>query len=116
MLFSLVADFNGDMNELLHTPSDDTLPVLPPRNMMLFPGVVGSVTVGRESSLKVVEQSKKRESLIAVFAQKDSSVEDPDKDDLYDEGCWHASCVPLRFRMVQRWLFCNVTDPLNWRN
>lgn len=84
--FSLVADFNGDMNELLHTPSDDTLPVLPLRNMMLFPGVVGSVTVGRESSLKVVEQSKKRESLIAVFAQKDSSVEDPDKDDLYDEG------------------------------
>lgn len=84
--FSLVADFSGDMNELLHTPCDETLPVLPLRNMMLFPGVVGSVTVGRESSLKVVEQSKKRESLIAVFAQKDSSVEEPDKDDLYDEG------------------------------
>lgn len=84
--FSLVADFSGDMNELLHTPADSVLPVLPLRNMMLFPGVVGSVTVGRESSLKVVEQSKKRDSLIAVFAQKDSAVEEPDRNDLYEEG------------------------------
>lgn len=84
--FSLIADFEGDMNALLHTPFDDTLPVLPLRNMMMFPGVVGSVTVGRESSMKVVNQSKKRETLIAVASQKDGSVEDPDLDDLYEEG------------------------------
>ena len=75
--FSLIADFEGDMDALLHTPHEDTLPVLPLRNLMLFPGVVGSVTVGRASSLKVVTQSMKRGELIAVFTQKDASVEEP---------------------------------------
>ena len=36
--FSLIADFEGDMDALLHTPHEDTLPVLPLRNLMLFPG------------------------------------------------------------------------------
>ena len=84
--FSLIADFEGDMNALLHTPFENTLPALPLRNMMLFPGVVGSVTVGRESSLKLVNQAMKRGSLIAVVAQKDSEVEEPGQDDLYEEG------------------------------
>lgn len=84
--FSLIADFEGDMEALINTPFDETLPVLPLRNMMLFPGVVGSVTVGRESSLKVVRQAHKKGSLIAVLAQKDASVEEPDRNDLYEEG------------------------------
>ena len=74
------------MESLLHTPFDDTLPALPLRNMMLFPGIVGSVTVGRDSSLKVVNQSLKHNSLVAVLAQKDAAVEEPDKEDLYEEG------------------------------
>lgn len=84
--FSLIADFEGDMEALLHTPFDEILPVLPLRNMMLFPGVVGSVTVGRESSLKVVNQAMKRGTLLAVVSQKDASVEEPGRDDLYEEG------------------------------
>jgi len=84
--FSLIADFDGDMSALLHTPCESSLPALPLRNMMLFPGVVGSVTVGRESSLKVIMQAMKHESLIAVFTQKDASVEDPEQRDLYPEG------------------------------
>ena len=84
--FSLIADFEGDMDALLHTPHEDTLPVLPLRNLMLFPGVVGSVTVGRASSLKVVTQSMKRGELIAVFTQKDASVEEPAASDLYQQG------------------------------
>lgn len=70
--FSLIADFDGDMETLLRTPFDETLPALPLRNMMLFPGIVGSVTVGRDSSLKVVNQSLKNNSLVAVLAQKDA--------------------------------------------
>lgn len=58
--FSLVADFDGDMNALLQTQHEDTLPALALRNMMLFPGVVGSVTIGRPMSLKVVSQSLKK--------------------------------------------------------
>lgn len=84
--FSLIADFEGDMSALLHTPFETSLPALPLRNMMLFPGVVGSVTIGRESSLKIINQAVKRESLIAVFTQKDSNVEEPRQADLYTEG------------------------------
>lgn len=84
--FSLIADFDGDMNELLHTPFDTTLPALILRNMMLFPSVVGSVAINRTMSLKVVNQSLKKGSLIAVLAQKDANVEEPERNDLYDEG------------------------------
>lgn len=84
--FSLIADFEGDMNALLQTPFDTSLPALALRNMMLFPGVVGSVTIGREASRKVVEQAVKRESLLAVLPQRDASVDDPVRADLYDEG------------------------------
>lgn len=84
--FSLVADFDGDMNALLQTQHEDTLPALALRNMMLFPGVVGSVTIGRPMSLKVVSQSLKKGAIIAVLAQKNGDVEDPDRKDLFDEG------------------------------
>lgn len=84
--FSLIADFEGDMSALLHTPFDSSLPALALRNMMLFPGVVGSVTIGREASRKVVDQAVKRESLLAVLPQRDASVDDPVRSDLYDEG------------------------------
>lgn len=84
--FSLIADFEGDMNALLHTPYPSSLPALPLRNMMFFPGVVGSITVGRESSLKLVNYALKHESLIAVFTQKNADVESPSGEDLYEEG------------------------------
>lgn len=84
--FSLIADFDGNMNELMHTPFDTKLPALALRNMMLFPGVVGSVAVNRAMSLKVVNQSLKKGSLIAVLAQKNAHVDDPERNDFYDEG------------------------------
>lgn len=58
--FSLIADFEGDIAQLFATPFDEILPVLPLRNLMLFPGVVAPVTVGRESSLRLIEQAEKK--------------------------------------------------------
>ncbi len=84
--FSLIADFDGDMDALLRTPHDTSLPGLALRNMMLFPGVVGSVTVGRETSLKVIEHAVEKDDIVAVFPQKDAGVEAPGFDDLYTEG------------------------------
>lgn len=84
--FSLIADFEGDMQKLLDTPFDPSLPALALRNMMLFPGVVGSVTIGRPMSMNVVKQALKKETLIAVLAQKDAEIDEPKKDDLYPEG------------------------------
>ena len=54
--------------------------------MMLFPGVVAPVSVGRESSRKLVQQAVKSGSLIAVTTQLDSTVETPTAKDLYPIG------------------------------
>ncbi|MFI5301346.1 MAG: LON peptidase substrate-binding domain-containing protein, partial [Polyangiales bacterium] len=66
----------------------DELPVLPIRNAVLFPGAVAPFDVGREKSVALVEDVDNLSSpIIAIFAQKDSSTDDPGQDDLYVNGC-----------------------------
>src|SRR5688572_8316645 len=60
--------------------------LLPLRNTVLFPGVVLPITVGRDKSIKAVNDSYKGNKLIGVIAQKDSSVEDPAFTDLEQIG------------------------------
>ena len=62
------------------------LPVLPLRNTVLFPGVVLPITVGRDKSIRSVNDAYKTDRLIGVLAQKDSTVEDPTVSDLEDVG------------------------------
>ncbi len=62
------------------------LPVLPLRNTVLFPGVVIPITVGRDKSIKAVNDAYKADKLIGVVAQKDSNVEEPVVSDLEDIG------------------------------
>ena len=54
--FSMIADFDGNENGLFDSQLDEVVPVLPLRNMVLFPTVVMPVTVGRKSSLKLIGQ------------------------------------------------------------
>lgn len=84
--FSLIADFDGDISELFNTRPEGTLPILPLRNMMLFPGVVAPISVGRESSLKLIAQASKNGGLIGVVCQRDAEVEYPVEKDLYPVG------------------------------
>ncbi|HEX7844789.1 MAG TPA: endopeptidase La, partial [Chitinophagaceae bacterium] len=60
--------------------------LLPLRNTVLFPGVVLPITVGRDKSIKAVNDAYKTDKLIGVVAQKDSSVEDPAVNDLEQIG------------------------------
>ena len=62
------------------------LPLLPLRNTVLFPGVVLPITVGRDKSIKAVNEAYKADKLVGVIAQKDSSIEDPTITDLEDIG------------------------------
>ena len=62
------------------------LPILPLRNMVLFPGVVMSVSIGRVKSLKLVRETYQKETMLAVFTQKDANVDDPGLDDLHPIG------------------------------
>jgi ATP-dependent Lon protease len=66
----------------------DELPVLPIRNAVLFPGAVAPFDVGREKSVALVEDVHNLQSpVIAIFAQRDPSTDDPSGDDLYPVGC-----------------------------
>ena len=84
--FSLIADFDGDIASLFDKEVGDTLPILPLRNLTLFPGVVAPVTVGRESSLQLIDHAVKNGSLIGVVCQRDASVDSPTLGDLYPVG------------------------------
>ena len=84
--FSMIADFDGNESGLFDSTLDDVLPVLPLRNMVLFPTVVMPVTVGRKSSLKLVQSASADGKQIAVFCQKDPDVENPGLNDLYSVG------------------------------
>ena len=64
----------------------DTLPILPLRNTVLFPGVVIPITVGRDKSIKLIKESYRGDKVIGVVSQKDVDVEDPDFNDLNKVG------------------------------
>lgn len=79
------------LNETESENLDDTalpeeLPILPLRNTVLFPGVVIPITVGRDKSIKAVNEAYKTDKMVGVLAQKDSSVEDPQISDLVNIG------------------------------
>ena len=75
---------DAESNEKIEIPPDIAL--LPLRNTVLFPGVVLPITVGRDKSIKAVNDSYKANKLIGVVAQKDSAVEDPVAADLENIG------------------------------
>ena len=84
--FSVIADFDGNEEQLMDIKVEDILPILPLRNMVLFPGVFMPVSLGRVSSLKLVRDAEKKNSYIAVVCQKISETENPQFEDLHHIG------------------------------
>src|ERR1700680_3347463 len=70
--------------EKIVVPSE--LPILPVRDTVLFPAGVLPLTVGRESSLALLNSLEGEERLLAVVAQLDPRVEDPTEVDLHRVG------------------------------
>ncbi len=62
------------------------LPVLPVRNLVIFPGTVVPISVAREKSKRMVEAVLAGNKLLAVFAQRREDVEDPGINDVYRVG------------------------------
>ncbi len=73
-------------NKQKKTTEFTELPVLPVRDTVLFPHSILPLTVGRESSLKLVNDLKEEEKFVAVVAQRDPRVDDPQPVDLYQIG------------------------------
>ena len=64
----------------------DSLPILALRNAVLFPGTVFPITIGREKSMRLIEDAERTNSFIGAVPQNDLSVEEPRKEDLYPYG------------------------------
>lgn len=85
-LFPVLADINGGDDTFFNVDISETLPILPLRNMVLFPGVIMPVTVGRTKSMKLVKKAYQKKSLIGVVAQIVSNIDEPQFTDLYSIG------------------------------
>ena len=88
-------DTDADLIPLM-TPEDEEemnrevlpadLPILPLRNMVLFPGVVIPITAGRDKSIKLINEANAGGKIIGVVAQKDEKVEEPTANDIHKIG------------------------------
>ena len=64
----------------------DSLPILALRNAVLFPGAVYPITIGREKSIRLIEDAERNNTFIGAVPQNDLAVEDPKEQDLYPYG------------------------------
>jgi ATP-dependent Lon protease len=81
-LFSLEEDDEAKAGEVF----PDSLPILPLKNTVLFPGIVTPITVGRDKSIRAVQKAYEDNRFIGVLSQKDSKIEAPTARDLYRVG------------------------------
>lgn len=78
--------FVTDNSELHDCEIPDTMPILPLRNTVLFPGVIMPINIGRTKSLRLIQEAYKNGDMIGCIAQKSTSTEDPQFNDLYQVG------------------------------
>ena len=86
--FSIVAEeINiSDILDLTKNDEQKIFPILPVRNMVMFPKVVIPITAGREMSIQLLEEAQKNNELIGIVSQNNSSIENPTEKDLYLVG------------------------------
>lgn len=86
--FSIVAEEIdlGDFMESAENAAQESFPILPVRNMVMFPKVVIPITAGREMSIKLLQEAQQNNELIGVLSQNNSLVENPSEKDLYTVG------------------------------
>lgn len=87
--FSMIADYEGDVTKLFEESIEGEVPILATRNLVLFPGVVSPVLIGRVQSLNLINHLKDNQnSIFAIFCQKDADQDNPSKKDLYEVGVY----------------------------
>ena len=75
-----------DEEEMTNEKLPNSIPILPLRNTVLFPGVVIPITAGRDKSIKLINDANAAGKDIGVVAQKNEEVEDPGKEDIHTIG------------------------------
>ncbi|MDD2910528.1 MAG: endopeptidase La [Petrimonas sp.] len=82
----IAGDFLDGSQEIDESSLKESLPILPLRNTIVFPGSGLPISVGRSKSLKLVRALGKKHRYIGLVCQKDNNVEEPEKEDLYSIG------------------------------
>lgn len=82
----IASDFIDGNTEIDETGLRETLPLLPLRNTIVFPGSTLPISVGRKKSLTLIKSLGKKQRYIGLVCQKDAAVEDPKAADLYRMG------------------------------
>jgi len=95
---------------------EDALIILPVRNMVLFPGMIVPITIGRDSTIAAAQQAAKTERQVGVLLQRSAEIDEPGPDDLClvgtsanvlryvttPDGAHHVVCQgQKRFRVVE---------------
>ncbi len=83
-LIPMIADDDTEYIEKINSGID--VPILPLRNVVLFPGIVLPINVGRKKSLKLVREIYESNGVIGAVAQRDGIVEEPTEKDLFTVG------------------------------
>ena len=86
--FQMIADVDGDLKDLLNVNVPQSVPILAVRNLVVFPGVVSPILIGRETSKKLVTKAEKTGHIIGILCQRDPDVDFPLQDDLYETGVY----------------------------
>jgi ATP-dependent Lon protease len=95
LIFSGLIDDNSDFIPIIPDNEDgsindstlpDDLPILPLKNTVLFSGVIIPISVGRKKSIRLIKSAYKKDKFIGIVTQRDSKIDDPRSEDLYEIG------------------------------
>jgi ATP-dependent Lon protease len=91
----LVQDDSDELIQLINPEQEaelkpeeisDTIPILPIKNTVLFPGVVIPITVTRQKSIRLIKKANQGNKIVGVLAQRNKQAEEPGTDDLFKFG------------------------------
>ena len=84
----MFADYEGELPDF-NTNIEGDIPVLITRNLVIFPGILMPVLVGRKATLTLIKYLEKHPNTVfAVFSQKDGNIDEPQEKDLYHTGIY----------------------------
>lgn len=83
---NFIAEFQGNEEDIFKNQIDEHIPILPLRDMVIFPGTMIPVTIGRSFSKAVIKKCEREDRLLGVVTQKNSAVDVPTSQDFYKVG------------------------------
>lgn len=86
--FQMIADIDGDFKDIINVNTPNSVSILPVRNLVLFPGVVSPILIGRDQSKIVIQKAEKKGELFGIICQRDPDVDVPLQEDLHDIGVY----------------------------